>query len=1268
MPNWGKATDQSLAYIKANRVKRIRRALAVTFLIVALACAFAWAYLDNRQQTVEAFQLQEMYDARQAASSFEARIDHLRKQLAHLAAEEDIIKMNGRGQATLRQYFSLSNTWSRSISRVSTEMKVLYTTPFEFLAGTDVSGQAHIQRMAREQRPHVSCPFITAQHQPAIAVSVPVFDGGSYDGCLVILLDYTEFAGDLALQTNKLGAAFTWVFDGEGVVIYSPMPQQAGRNAAEIFAGNSSMISLLARMREERAGEAVVDGITAYGEFAPADRLIAAYTTAHFNDQDYWTICVAASERDLLAAAPVAGLPYLLAVLILACLLIAGIDWWRIMGKHSISLEQDAAVRAEELKESEERLRTVIADAPVILFSVDTDGVFTLAEGRGLKGLGLEPGELVGQSVFEVYADVPRIGRNIRSALAGESFSSVVELGGLVFESWYRPIRDAEGRVSGVIGVATDVTQRHRAEKIQSVLFNVLQASSSASTLEELLETIRQQLSRVIDTTNFYVALYDEGTGLYSFPYFVDVKDKALEPQPLKGSLTDYVRRTGKPLLANAKVQQRLERKGAAKAVGTRSPIWLGAPLKAAGSVTGVVVVQSYTEEMLYTEQDLQLLSFVSEHVALAIEHKRAGEALREGEENYRRLVELAQEGITTVDQNERITFANPAFINALGFDRDEVIGRPITDLCDEESVTAVLNATGYRRKGITSTYEIKLLAKDGEYKDFMLTATPLFDTQGNFEGALAVCMDITGRKQTEQALRESEERYRYVIENMAEGIIVTDTDASAIFANPAAERIFGVDEGNLTGHSLLEFLSQDQIVILNDRLDLIKSGKTSTYELQIARPDGAKRDALVTGSPRYDSKGRFLGSLVIVHDITERKRAEEALQHSQKMESLGVLAGGVAHDFNNLLVGIMGNVGLALCEIPATSPVRLYLADIEKASQRAADLTQQMLAYAGRSLFIIEAYDLSELVEEMGRLLAAAIPRNVTLKFNLSRDLPAIEADATQIRQVAMNLIINAAEAIGDKSGVVSVTTGVVDADRDYLHTTYLDEELPEGRYVYLDVADTGFGMDAETKNRIFDPFYSTKFTGRGLGLAAVLGIVRGHHGAIAVDSEPGKGSAFRVLFPASKMTVASQEAGAVAESRGLAQGTILVVDDEPAVRTVARRALEQSGFTVLTAANGREGLETFSKHSSQGKIDAVLLDVTMPELGGEETYRDLKRMEPDVQVVITSGYNEKEATTGFPGKALAGFLQKPFAPATLVAKMREVCEKHRKAAAGEG
>jgi|GEM_PF-536774 len=520
-------------------------------------------------------------------------------------------------------------------------------------------------------------------------------------------------------------------------------------------------------------------------------------------------------------------------------------------------------------------------------------------------------------------------------------------------------------------------------------------------------------------------------------------------------------------------------------------------------------------------------------------------------------------------------------------------------------------------------------------------------------------------RKRAETALREAEAWLRQAVRGSRIGLWDWRPGRGDVTYSPEWGELIG--ESHLRP-SLEEWegrLHPEERPRVMARLRAAAENPARPYadEFRLRHADGDYRWVLGYGEALTDDRGaveRIVGSLI---DVTERRRAEEErrafeaqLQQAQKLESLGVLAGGIAHDFNNLLLGVLGNADLALMDLSPTAPGRNYVQDIVKIAQRASDLCRQMLAYSGRGKFMIQPLDVNAVIQDMTHLLELSISKKAIIKYQLAHNLPAIEADATQLRQVIMNLITNASEAIGERSGVIALTTGAMQCDWRYLVDTFVGEELPPGLYVFLEVADNGVGMDEETRKRIFDPFFTTKFTGRGLGLAAVIGIVRGHRGTIKVYSEAGRGSSFKVLFPSSQqpaLPIAGEAAPAVAWS---GSGTILLVDDEETILAVSQDILERSGFRVLCAADGRSALDFFFAHRDE--IRLVILDMTMPHMSGEETFRELRRLKPDVKVLLSSGYNEQEATHRFSGKGLAGFIQKPYRASELLERIRIVLE----------
>jgi PAS domain S-box-containing protein len=539
----------------------------------------------------------------------------------------------------------------------------------------------------------------------------------------------------------------------------------------------------------------------------------------------------------------------------------------------------------------------------------------------------------------------------------------------------------------------------------------------------------------------------------------------------------------------------------------------------------------------------------------------------------------------------------------------------------------------------------------------------------GGAHRQLGVMFDITEQKKSELALRESERRLELALEGADLGFWDRDLVAGTVRFSSRWVTMLGHDpstfEASMAAWERLvhpEDLPAMQAAWKAHFEDGIRPNYESIHRLQtrtegwiwvVSRGRIVERDA--AGRP-LRAAGTHLDVTVTRSAALEKEALERKILETQKLESLGVLAGGIAHDFNNLLTGILGNASLARLVMPPGSPGLDSLAEVEQSAERAAHLCRQMLAYSGRGRFVVQRLDINQLIEDLTHLLGISIGKGVIIRNKLSRDIPAIEVDVTQIRQVLMNLVINASEAIGDRSGVIVISTGAVRADAAYLSTVAYTPGPAPGDYVSVEVSDNGCGMDPATVSRIFDPFFTTKFTGRGLGLAAVLGIVRGHRGAIKVYSEPGKGTTFKLLFPVVDGRASPLETRLEPSPSWRSGGEVLVIDDDETIRTLVARMLDRLGLKASLAGDPREGIELFIRDPARFRI--VLLDLTMPHLGGEETFRRLRAVRPELPVVLMSGFTEEDAVSRFAGKGLAGFLQKPFSPSDLAEELRRVLE----------
>ena len=592
-------------------------------------------------------------------------------------------------------------------------------------------------------------------------------------------------------------------------------------------------------------------------------------------------------------------------------------------------------------------------------------------------------------------------------------------------------------------------------------------------------------------------------------------------------------------------------------------------------------------------------------------------------------------------DRTLRMVYANPAVKALTGLGPEDVVGKTLDE-----------NFPGLRSQGVPQRYaevvrtQTPITFDDIVYGDdrillasFSVNAFPL---PGNMVGI--AFENITGRKQTEEALREAAIKWQTTFNALESAVWLLDKDMRIVVANDATQRVFRVNPQGVVGRHYWEIVHGSQEPITE--CPVVRSQQTlrrESMELQVG-----SQWYEVTADPVIGDAGALLGFVHVVNNITERRKIENErrefetrLHQVQRLESLGVLAGGIAHDFNNILMAIMGRADLARDELSPLSPARDSLAEIVLASKRAADLCGQMLAYAGKGRVERRNMSLGDLVEETLHMLRTCISKKAILNLNLEKALPCMHGDPAQLRQILMNLVINASDAIGERSGVITISTGAMDCSEQYLARDCIVAPGKPGTYVYIEVSDTGCGMDKKTVERIFEPFFTTKFTGRGLGMSAVMGIVTAHEGALRVYSEPGKGSTFKVMFPSIEVAEEREPEGDVSGA-WCGSGTILLVDDEESIRAISSKQLRRLGLEVLTAEDGRQAVDVYRERRAD--IDLVLLDLTMPHMNGEEAYRELRQIDPDVRVILASGYSENDIVSRFAGKGLAGCLQKPY------------------------
>ena len=659
-------------------------------------------------------------------------------------------------------------------------------------------------------------------------------------------------------------------------------------------------------------------------------------------------------------------------------------------------------------------------------------------------------------------------------------------------------------------------------------------------------------------------------------------------------------------------------------------------------------------------------------------EQSRAQDALRESVQGLSDIIEFLPDATFAIDQNDSVIAWNRAIEEMTGVAAKEMVGKgnyeygvPFYDMRRPILIDLVRNsdpdaAKDYqsilkKEKGVLIT-ESWVPHLRGRKALLWGKATVLYDSKGNAVGAIESIRDITEKKHAEEESLANVERYRSLVENIGEGIIVTDLRYTIVFANPATEAIFGDTVAEITGRNLREYLSPEGYATILQETEKRKRGEKGRYEMEIMRPDGTIRHVKMTATPHRDSSGSFVGTFVLLLDLTEMRKTEEALrkakeqlQQARKLEAVGRLAGGIAHDFNNILTVIDGYADLVEIGLPECDPLRESVREIRTSAGRATNLTAQLLAFSRKQVLQSRVVSMNQMVRNVEKMLARLLGEDVMLQTFLPPEAGNIMADPTQIDQIMMNLAANARDAMPN-GGTLTVET----ANR-VLDNTYVNEhpEMVAGEYVMLAVSDTGEGMDRGTVSRIFEPFFTTKEIGKGtgLGLATVYGIVKQSGGYIFCYSEKGVGTSFKVFFPRvfeDRPVETPRSAGA---KRLLGTEAILLVEDERAIRNFVGIILRSAGYAVREAPDGPEAIAEASSGSCP--IHLLLTDVVMPRMNGPELARYIRKIHPDVRILYMSGYTENSIVHRGILDAGIDMIQKPFNADKLLARVREVLDR---------
>jgi PAS domain S-box-containing protein len=797
-------------------------------------------------------------------------------------------------------------------------------------------------------------------------------------------------------------------------------------------------------------------------------------------------------------------------------------------GSRSLLTHRHEQQTAQAMVAAEKKFRILFQDnpQPTCLYDPDT-GRFLEVNRAATEKYGYAREEFLTLSVADVCPDLPperiaaaRHGIEIR----GEVWRQRRKDGTFLEVIMFARTIEFEGRSARLV-VTQDITERRRSERLQSALYRIAEVSTTAGDLTDMYPAIHGIVAHLLDAKNFYIALHETETNSLTFPYFVDEFDLPPAPRPLRKGLTEYVLRSGEPLLATGERLNELAAAGEVERTGSPADDWLGVPLKSADKTFGVLAVQHYASRTRFGARERDVLTFVSQQVANAIQRKRSEEALMRSESRYRSLVQSAVVGIFRATRDWRFLEVNPALALMLGY------------------------------------------ASSAEF------------------------------------LAQGQEN---------------------IFVDPKAK-------------------SEVQVGFL-------RRGKFESVETHWCRKDGSVITVRLSGRGVRDEREGTEVFEVIVEDVTERKALEDQLRQAQKMEAVGKLAGGVAHDFNNLLTVITGYSQILMDQHSANTQATHSIEQIFKAADRAASLTRQLLAFSRRQMQP-RLVSLNTLVRNLEKMLRPLLGERIQIVVHAAADLGAVRADPGQLEHILMNLAVNARDAM-PRAGTLTVETANVELGEAFRRA---NPGASPGQYVMLSVSDTGTGMNDHTLAHLFEPFFTTKELGKGtgLGLSMVYGIVKQSGGYITVDSELGRGSTFRIYLPRVNETADQPQAEAPPATRKAGSGTILLVEDEDAVRGLVETILTSDGYQMLVANSPAQAIDIF--RNFPGSIDVLLTDVVMPEISGPELAEHLLALRPGLKVIYMSGYAGEHLDQEGVNAEGSSLLQKPFTAAALEEKIRQ-------------
>ncbi len=908
----------------------------------------------------------------------------------------------------------------------------------------------------------------------------------------------------------------------------------------------------------------------------------------------------------------------------------------------------------ESLEKSEENYRRLVENLQEAVCSVNKKSHITFANPRLEAILGYSKNEIIGKPITSFLADKFKSAFNKFWKKLPRENPEQIELKFLnkkkqkVFTRLKSsPVYDEMDNFDGAILTLVDITKLRREEEEREILYKIVENVGTTTNLNELLKSIYENITKVMPAQNCYIALYDPHSQFVSFPLWRDQKDPAPKPRKRARGMTEYVLSNGKAALLSSEDIKKLIKQKKIIRLGTIPNVWLGVPLYIHSLPLGVLVVQNYQEGHTYSKDDRDLLIAIGQQAAFAIERKMTEEKIQNQNLFMNTILESLTHPFCVIDVNTyqiKISNSSAKKDQKVKWTTCYRLNHNQTEPCNGKSYPCPIQEVKKTKK--PTTLEHVHMDNKGNPRHVEIHAYPIFDRKGEVTEIIEYAIDITERKEAEQANLRSEARHRMLFEQSMDGIMVV-AEGRIESVNQAFCQIHSSRREELIGTNPKDLIYKEDQAKAMERIKQLLKGDESleetTYRAQ--RSDGSFIWAEVRSSPfTWEGKKMFQS---IIRDITDRKKAEEEMQKSEKLESLSILAGGIAHDFNNILTGILGNISLAKINVSEGNKIAKILLEAENAAIRAKSLTQQLLTFAKGGVPVKNVISIADLIRDSASF--ALRGSRVKCHFSIARNLWTVAVDEGQMSQVINNLIINADMAMPE-GGIITVNVGNITLTRDN------PVPLPEGRYIQIDIVDEGIGIKKDHLAKIFDPYFTTKQKGSGLGLATSYSIVKKHRGHIIVDSILGSGTTFTLYLPAAESIAKKKKE--LKPSKLKTSLKVLIMDDDESIRTVLTKMLHYMGSQTVAAKDGREAIKIYQKQKRLNKpFDVVIMDLTVPGgMGGRETIANLLKIDPKVKAIVSSGYSNDPIIANYSKYGFQGFVTKPFKLEELAKILKQV------------